>query len=306
MAHAGPSAPPNEPLEFITETWALDGDGDPPLQCTQTHVVGPSLSGSAVTSVSDLSEDGQYVRVGNDFYCDDGTGNYVVSNPLPPQSRDRYSERVVGLALQDDIVVMTTRKPAVPKTSTADSDDELELKDPIHVEDSDDDDESEASSICSDDEAYESFSECSDDDSVGEYDSDSSSIKEAEDEGLGDEEDEEDKEDKEDDGSSDSSESEESDGDTSDEEPPAPNNNSPSTRAALSVLTSAGRIFHYSRKVVPPLFDSPPLLHPTKPLVVWPFGEGEILFGDYQGKTFYTRSAWSVGFGSKHHHHQYL
>ena len=37
------------------------------------------------------------------------------------------------------------------------------------------------------------------------------------------------------------------------------------------------------------LYDSPPIIHPTKPLVVWPLFGGDILFVDFEGQTHFTR-----------------
>lgn len=48
-------------------------------------------------------------------------------------------------------------------------------------------------------------------------------------------------------------------------------------------------VFHYNGFVKEDLFDSPPVLHPTKPLLVWPLGDGEILFANYQENTYFTR-----------------
>ncbi|OKL61210.1 hypothetical protein UA08_03619 [Talaromyces atroroseus] len=48
-------------------------------------------------------------------------------------------------------------------------------------------------------------------------------------------------------------------------------------------------VFHYSCYIKARLFDSPPAFHPSKPLLVWPLGDGEILFANYETKTYYTR-----------------
>lgn len=37
------------------------------------------------------------------------------------------------------------------------------------------------------------------------------------------------------------------------------------------------------------LYESPPIIHPTKPLVVWPLFGGDILFVDFEGQTHFTR-----------------
>ena len=57
-------------------------------------------------------------------------------------------------------------------------------------------------------------------------------------------------------------------------------------------------IFHFSQYVDRNLFSSPPVFHPSKPLLVWPLGAGEVLFANYQGNTYFTRLLCSSGFGS--------
>lgn len=39
------------------------------------------------------------------------------------------------------------------------------------------------------------------------------------------------------------------------------------------------------------LYESPPVIHPTKTLVVWPLCRGEVLFADFEGKTYFIRKA---------------
>ena len=57
-------------------------------------------------------------------------------------------------------------------------------------------------------------------------------------------------------------------------------------------------IFHFSHYVDRNLFSSPPVFHPSKPLLVWPLGAGEVLFANYKGNTYFTRLLCSSGFGS--------
>lgn len=57
-------------------------------------------------------------------------------------------------------------------------------------------------------------------------------------------------------------------------------------------------IFHFAQYVDRNLFSSPPVFHPSKPLLVWPLGAGEVLFANYQGNTYFTRLLCSSGFGS--------
>lgn len=57
-------------------------------------------------------------------------------------------------------------------------------------------------------------------------------------------------------------------------------------------------IFHFSQYVDRNLFSSPPVFHPSKPLLIWPLGAGEVLFANYKGNTYFTRLLCSSGFGS--------
>ena len=57
-------------------------------------------------------------------------------------------------------------------------------------------------------------------------------------------------------------------------------------------------IFHFSQYVDRNLFSSPPVFHPSQPLLVWPLGAGEVLFANYKGNTYFTRLLCSSGFGS--------
>ena len=50
-------------------------------------------------------------------------------------------------------------------------------------------------------------------------------------------------------------------------------------------------IFRFSHPMSVMLYDSPPVIHPTKPLVVWPLCRGEVLFADFEGKTYFIRKA---------------
>ena len=57
-------------------------------------------------------------------------------------------------------------------------------------------------------------------------------------------------------------------------------------------------IFHFSQYVDRSLFSSPPVFHPSEPLMVWPLGAGELLFANYQDNTYFTRLLCPSGFGS--------
>jgi hypothetical protein len=50
------------------------------------------------------------------------------------------------------------------------------------------------------------------------------------------------------------------------------------------------RMFHYTHDIPAMLYQSPPLLHPHESLLVWPLGGGEVLFVDYDEKTYFIRA----------------
>ena len=51
------------------------------------------------------------------------------------------------------------------------------------------------------------------------------------------------------------------------------------------------QLFKFSHPLPIMLYSSPPVFHPSKPLVVWPLCGGEILFADFEGKTYFIRKA---------------
>lgn len=59
-------------------------------------------------------------------------------------------------------------------------------------------------------------------------------------------------------------------------------------------------VFHYNGFVKGALFDSPPAFHPTKPLLVWPLGDGEILFANHQANTYFTRQLCRSAYNTCH------
>jgi hypothetical protein len=59
----------------------------------------------------------------------------------------------------------------------------------------------------------------------------------------------------------------------------------------ISSLPSPRLLFRFRRPLSTILKDSPPVFHPRKSLLVWPLFGGEILFADFQLKTFFTRKA---------------
>ncbi|TGO40704.1 hypothetical protein BHYA_0033g00580 [Botrytis hyacinthi] len=59
-------------------------------------------------------------------------------------------------------------------------------------------------------------------------------------------------------------------------------------------------IFHFSQRVSGGIFHSPPIFHPTAPLLVWPLGDGKILFANYLTNTYFTRELCCSTFHSCH------
>ncbi|KAF7302531.1 hypothetical protein HMN09_00887500 [Mycena chlorophos] len=48
-------------------------------------------------------------------------------------------------------------------------------------------------------------------------------------------------------------------------------------------------LFHFTKSLPFPLYNSPPVFHPTKSLVVWPLSAGDVIFVDYVAKTYFIR-----------------
>ncbi|PWY68963.1 hypothetical protein BO94DRAFT_299499 [Aspergillus sclerotioniger CBS 115572] len=59
-------------------------------------------------------------------------------------------------------------------------------------------------------------------------------------------------------------------------------------------------VFHFTCFIKDNLFDSPPVFHPSEPLMVWPLGDGEVLFANYQKNTYFTRELCRSGYRSCH------
>jgi hypothetical protein len=74
-------------------------------------------------------------------------------------------------------------------------------------------------------------------------------------------------------------------------------------KAAIAVYdVSSGqtvRLFHYEHDIPAMLYDSPPVLHISKSLVIWPLGGGEVLFADYAEKTYFVRAVMPTTSDSK-------
>jgi hypothetical protein len=62
----------------------------------------------------------------------------------------------------------------------------------------------------------------------------------------------------------------------------------------LTVLDASARdaptvLFRHRHPLVFMLYASPPVVHPSKPLVVWPLGAGDVLFADIAAKSYFVR-----------------
>ena len=51
------------------------------------------------------------------------------------------------------------------------------------------------------------------------------------------------------------------------------------------------QLFKFTHQLPIMLYDSPPVIHPTKSLVVWPLCGGDVLFADFEGKSYFIRRA---------------
>ncbi|OCB91439.1 hypothetical protein A7U60_g1317 [Sanghuangporus baumii] len=75
-------------------------------------------------------------------------------------------------------------------------------------------------------------------------------------------------------------------------------------KASIIILdTSAGiptRLFFHKQKVSRPLIDSPPVIHPSAPLAVWPVSNGDILFADFQANTYFIRHLRPSTYNARH------
>ncbi|KAK0441847.1 hypothetical protein EV421DRAFT_1952359 [Armillaria borealis] len=64
-------------------------------------------------------------------------------------------------------------------------------------------------------------------------------------------------------------------------------------RATITVFDirscAVRKVFHFSQQIHYELYDSPPVIHPTSSLIVWPLSSGEVLFADFIGNTYLSR-----------------
>lgn len=67
----------------------------------------------------------------------------------------------------------------------------------------------------------------------------------------------------------------------------------PDLQASIQVFSTSAsgmkRLIRLRQLLHLPLYDSPPAIHPSLPLVVWPLGPSTVLFLDYERKHFFTR-----------------
>ncbi|KLO10243.1 hypothetical protein SCHPADRAFT_528732 [Schizopora paradoxa] len=80
----------------------------------------------------------------------------------------------------------------------------------------------------------------------------------------------------------------------------------------LTVFDNSGnhprKIFQFAHPLSLMLYESPPAIHPHAPLVVWPLGAGDMLFADFELKTYFVRKVkasapYSRNISTKLHFH---
>ncbi|KLO10224.1 hypothetical protein SCHPADRAFT_942985 [Schizopora paradoxa] len=84
------------------------------------------------------------------------------------------------------------------------------------------------------------------------------------------------------------------------------------SKMLLVVLDNSGnhpkKLFQFEHPLSLMLYESPPAIHPHEPLVVWPLGAGDIVFADFELKTYFTRKVkasapYSRNISTKLHFH---
>ncbi|KAG9231383.1 hypothetical protein BJ875DRAFT_517370 [Amylocarpus encephaloides] len=60
------------------------------------------------------------------------------------------------------------------------------------------------------------------------------------------------------------------------------------------------KLFQYNHLFPTILNDSPPIMHPTKPLVIWPMCNGDVLFADFVAKSYFIRKFRTTSSKSRH------
>ena len=56
-------------------------------------------------------------------------------------------------------------------------------------------------------------------------------------------------------------------------------------------VSPSTQIFTFTHPLPLMLYESPPAIHPTKALVVWPLCGGDVMFADFEGKSYFIRRA---------------
>lgn len=302
--------------------WVLDEAASNLFQYVMTPESNEATLGLAPrefrAELAAFSSDGRFLRVGSQLYSLEESGDYVkfttTGLPSDAQRRMRYIEEFAG---RDTIVAVASRRAIIPLKKKAKSEDDG----------SDSDNESDTPSVVPEDEAYESWSECSTAEGDGiESDSGTSDNDLSDDESSSypDEDEDEDTQESSTDSElevaeSDASSDNGSQGEESDVEDPATYGYAafiaydsdddahapvqPSTRKSrrrlrrparvdfplsLDIISSSKHLFHFSQQTFSLLYDSPPVVHPTLPLVVWPLDGAEALFADCNTKSYFT------------------
>lgn len=67
----------------------------------------------------------------------------------------------------------------------------------------------------------------------------------------------------------------------------------------LNANGKSTRVFHHKNEIPTLLFCSPPEFHRNEPLVVWPLGGREVLFADFEEKTYFVRTTMPTRPGSE-------
>lgn len=68
----------------------------------------------------------------------------------------------------------------------------------------------------------------------------------------------------------------------------------PGLEASITIHDSSShgvpmKVFHFTKPLPFILYNSPPAIHPSESLVVWPLSAGDVLFADFLAKTYFIR-----------------
>ena len=294
--------------------------GDP------NRAVAYSVCAGGGVPLAAFDTDGTFIRIGTQVYAADGDGDYSLFDGTDGEELD-YIEEIAGL--EDVIAIASRRSPpvATPKASSRTRATDDDDSDSEWAESDDEADISDTSDVSAD-QGYETSSSCSSADDAEECSEDSdseyaSSCSEQSDvEGEDSEPDDEDEEEVIEANEDDEDDNVYADSDSDDGVDPSTfafgqvkayggedgrrhrtrgsrNGKHPVSpqvqQAVVQVFGPEGRVFRFRRKTTDALLDSPPVLHPTEPLLAWPLSGREVLFADYEDKTYFIRE---VGEGS--------